>query len=311
MEWLRKAGRAATDLFVVWVIGAAALAFFWPGGFRWFRRFIDVGLGLVMFGMGLTLTPDDFRRVAAAPFAVAVGVLAQFSIMPLAAVVTAAWLSLPAPLAAGLILVGCCPGGTASNVITFLARGDVALSVTLTCVSTVCSVVATPYLTKMLAGRYLPVDAAALLRTILAVVILPVAGGLIARHRSGPRLAAVSEVLPLVSVVFIAEIVGCVVALARDRIAEAGGTALLAVVLHNGFGLALGYACAKLAHLDGRRCRTIAIEVGMQNSGLGAMLAVTHFGGDPLVALPSALFSVWHNVSGPAVASYWARRPPE
>jgi len=117
--------------------------------------------------------------------------------------------------------------------------------------------------------------------------------------------------LPLVSVVFIAEIVGCVVALARDRIAEAGGTALLAVVLHNGFGLALGYACAKLAHLDGRRCRTIAIEVGMQNSGLGAMLAVTHFGGDPLVALPSALFSVWHNVSGPAVASYWARRPPE
>ncbi len=311
MGRMRQLARIATELFLLWVVGVAVLAFLWPAGFRWFRPYIDIGLGLIMFGMGLTLTPADFRLVAAAPYAVAVGVLAQFSIMPLAATLIAAWLSLPAPLAAGLILVGCCPGGTASNVMTFLARGDVALSVTLTSVSTLCSVIATPYLMQALAGRYLPVDAEALLRSILAVVIVPVIGGLIARRRFGQQLVAVADVLPLISVLFIGEIVGCVVALARDRIAEAGGLGLLAVALHNGFGLALGYAAAKLAGLDAKRCRTIAIEVGMQNSGLGVVLAVAHFADQPLVALPSALFSVWHNLSGPAVASYWARRPPE
>jgi BASS family bile acid:Na+ symporter len=307
---LRHIADVATHLFVVWVLLAAGAAFVWPQGFRWFAGYSNIGLGVIMFGMGATLKPSDFKRVADKPYAVGVGVLAQFIIMPVIAVILAKILRLPAPLAAGLILVGSCPGGTASNVLAYLARGDVALSVTLTSVSTVCSVVATPYLMQWLAGQYLPVDTAALLRSILMVIIIPVGAGMVVNRLAEMHVARVVDAMPILSVVVIVIIVACVVALSQPRIVESGGITVLAVMLHNGLGLAAGYGLARLMRLDVVRCRTIAIEVGMQNSGLGAALAVTHFAGNPLVGLPPAIFSVWHNLSGPALASYWSHRMP-
>jgi BASS family bile acid:Na+ symporter len=306
---MKKAAALVTQLFVVWVLLAAATSYVLPVGFAWFKPFINPGLGIIMFGMGVTLTPADFKRVAEKPNAVAIGTLAQFLVMPLVAWTLAKVMALPPALAAGLILVGSCPGGTASNVMTYLARGDVALSVTLTSVSTVCSVIATPYLMQWLGGQYVPVDAPALLRSILMVIIVPVGAGLGARRFLGRHVAEVVHWMPVVSVVFIMLIVACVVALSHDRIASSGAVTFVAVVLHNGLGLALGYGLARVARLDTIRCRTIAIEVGMQNSGLGVALAAEHFGA--AVALPAAIFSVWHNITGPAVAGWWSRRPVE
>lgn len=301
---MKRIATIVTGYFVVWVVLASAAAFLWPVAFAWFAPWIVPALGVVMFGMGITLTVADFKRVAETPRAVFIGTLAQFLIMPLGAAAIAKVLRLPAPIAAGLILVGSCPGGTASNVMTYLAKGDVALSVTLTSVSTIASVVATPYLMQWLGGQYVPVNAADLLLTILKVILLPVIAGLAVGRIVKQK---VEEVLPVISVVFIVMIVACVVALSRDKLFESGAVAFLAVAMHNSLGLALGYGLARIAGLDAVRCRTIAIEVGMQNSGLGVALAKKHFA-DALVALPAAIFSVWHNISGPALASYWSRK---
>lgn len=307
---LNRIANVITSLFVLWVMAAAGAALVWPSAFTWFQPFIVPALGVIMFGMGITLTVADFKRVVEKPLPVAIGTLAQFLIMPLGAAAIAKLLRLPAPLAAGLILVGSCPGGTASNVMTYLAKGDVALSVTLTSVSTVCSVVATPYLTKWLAGQYVPVNAPELLLSILQVIIVPVAAGLIVRRLLGRHVEQFNAVLPIVSVAFIVMIVACVVALSQGRLLETGPLTFLAVALHNTGGLALGYGFARLAGLDRIRARTIAIEVGMQNSGLGVALARKHFA-DVLVAVPSAIFSVCHNTTGPAIAAYWSRKPPK
>jgi BASS family bile acid:Na+ symporter len=297
-----------TQGFVVWVALAAAAALLWPAGFTWFQPLIVPGLGLIMFGMGTALTPADFKRVAEQPYAVGVGLAAQFLIMPLAAAGIAKIFDLPPGLAAGLILVGSCPGGTASNVMTYLAKGDVALSVTMTSCSTIVSVVATPYLMSWLAGMYVPVHPLDLLLSILMIVIIPVTAGLITRQFLGQGGHKIETLLPIVSVAFIVLIVACIVALSKKQLLESGPFVFAIVALHNGCGLALGYAMAKLAGLDAVRCRTIAIEVGMQNSGLGVALARKHFA-DVLVALPSAIFSVWHNITGPALANYWSRKP--
>jgi bile acid:Na+ symporter, BASS family len=307
-QTLRAITRIITNLFVLWVTLAAGLAFIWPEGFRWLAPYINLGLGAVMFGMGVTLTSSDFRRVIKTPYAVAVGVIAQFLIMPLIAAVLAKVLELPPPVAAGLILVGSCPGGTASNVMVYLARGDVALSVTLTSVSTMFSVIATPALMQWLAGQYLPVDAVAMLWSILMIIILPVGAGLAFHRIAGPRVKQVVDAMPILSVAVIVILVACVVALSRSQIASSGGMTVVAVMLHNGLGLAVGYGIAKLAGLDPVRRRAISLEVGMQNAGLAVVLAVTHFAGQPLVSLPAAIFGVWASISGPALASYWSSR---
>lgn len=300
--------KIVTNLFALWVVLFSAAALRWPQAFLWFQPWIIPALGLIMFGMGVTLTPADFRRVVDQPRAVAVGLGAQYLIMPVWGWAVGRLLSLPAPLAAGVILVGCCPGGTASNVMTYLAGGDVALSVTLTALSTLLAVLATPYLTALLAGTLVPVNAQELLWSVAQVILLPVVAGLLARKIVGDRITRFTAWLPVGSVVFIVMIIACVVALTRDRLLTSGLPALLAVMLHNSGGLAFGYLAARAAGLDTVRARTIAIEVGMQNSGLGVALARKHFA-DALVALPAALFSICHNLSGSALASYWARRP--
>ena len=289
---------------------AAVAALAWPAAFVWFQPLIVPGLGLIMFGMGISLTPADFKRVAAEPYPILVGLAAQFLIMPFSAAAISKVFDLSPSLAAGLILVGSCPGGTASNVMTFLAKGDVALSVAMTSCSTIAAVVATPYLMAWLAGRYVPVHPAELLMSILTIVIIPVLAGLTARQVFAHRTRKIEAALPLVSVAFIVLIVACIVALSKDQLLSTGTLVFLTVAAHNLTGLLLGYGMAKLAGLDAVRCRTVAIEVGMQNSGLGVALARQHFT-DILVALPSAIFSVVQNISGPAIANYWSRRKPE
>ena len=264
-------------------------------------------LGIVMFGMGLTLTGQDFVRVFKRPLYVAIGVAAQFTIMPVLALLLAVALRLPSELAAGVILLGCCPGGTASNVITYLAKGDVPLSVTMTSVSTVLAPLLTPILMLLLAGSWLPVDAGALFVSILQIVLLPVLAGVIVNTFLGRVVRRITPVLPLVSVVAIVVIVMAVVAASRENLLTVGPLVFVIVVAHNLAGLALGYGLGRMAGVSPSGRRAISIEVGMQNSGLAVALATVHFGG--LAALPGAIFSIWHNVSGPALATYWSRNP--
>jgi BASS family bile acid:Na+ symporter len=299
--------RRWTDLFVVWVIVFSALALWKPAAFTWMRPGIVPGLGLIMFGMGMTLVPADFLRVAEMPRAVLCGVIGQFLIMPLVAwgMVTATGLE-PA-LAMGFIILGCCPGGTASNVIAYLARADVALSVTMTACSTLLAIVLTPLLTLWLGGTLLPVDGWAMFVSVVKIVLVPVLLGLGLRVWLDQRLKGVIDVFPAISVLVIVLIIACVVGLNSANIAQSLGLVGFLVILHNAFGLSLGYALATAFRLPRDARRTVAIEVGMQNSGLGVALANAHFAATPLTALPSALFSAWHNLSGSLLASWWSR----
>jgi len=258
-----------------------------------------------MFGMGATLHVADFAQVARRPRLVALGVVLQFGGMPVLALAISRLLGLGPELSAGLVLVGSCPGGTASNVICYLARADVALSISLTLASTGLAVIATPLLTELYAGRLVEFDVLGMMGSVAGVVLIPVALGVASNHLLGSRLGSMKRVLPAASVFAIVLIIAIVVALARDDLLESSLFVALAVVLHNAAGLLLGYGAGRLLGFEERVARTLAIEVGMQNSGLGVALAIRYFGA--AAALPGALFSVWHNLSGSALAGYWQR----
>ncbi|MEU9118064.1 bile acid:sodium symporter family protein [Streptomyces sp. NPDC048483] len=300
-----RAARRAVTLFPLLVIAAGAVGLLWPARFAGWAPGVPWLLGVVMFSMGLTLTPPDFTAVAKRPWAVGLGLVAHYVIMPGLGWLIATVLHLPPQLAAGVILVGCAPSGTASNVVTFLARGDVALSVSVATVSTVLAPLITPPLTLLLAGQFLDVDAGVMVTDILKTVLLPVVGGVVLRVVAGRFVDRALRVLPWLSAVTIAVIVLVVVSGSAAAIKDAAALVLLAVVLHNGLGLALGHASGKLARLGAPAARAMAFEVGMQNSGLAASLATAHF--SPAAALPAAVFSVWHNVSGAVVAAFMAR----
>lgn len=308
MNAVSRVSDFAGRYFALLVIGGAVVAFFVPA-MAGITSYINILLGVVMFGMGLTLSLEDFARVFKRPKDIAVGVAAQFTVMPLVAFGLAVGLNLPPELAVGVILLGCCPGGTASNVITYLARGDVALSVSLTSVSTVLAPLLTPLLMLLLAGRWLPIEAGALFVSIVQVVLVPVLLGVLVNTFLGGVVSRVRPALPLVSVTFIVIIVVGVVAASSENILTVGPLVLLLIVIHNTFGLALGYFLARISGVGVAQRRAVSVEVGMQNSGLAAALATTYFGG--VAALPGAIFSVWHNVSGPLLATYWSRRPVE
>lgn len=305
MRALALLSRFVGNTFALWVLLFAVLAFFAPQWFRPLAPAIVPMLGIVMFGMGLTLKLEDFAEVARHPWRVCLGVVAHFIIMPGVAWLLCQLLQLPAEIAVGVILVGCCPSGTASNVMTWLARGDLALSVAIAAVTTLLAPLLTPALIWLLASAWLPVSFGALFWSILQVVLLPIALGLVAQRLFGARVRVVVEALPLISVVCIVVIIAAVVAASQAKIAESGLLIMAVVILHNGFGFLLGYLAAKLFGLPLAQRKSLALEVGMQNSGLGAALASAHF--SPLAAVPSALFSVWHNVSG-ATLSSWFRR---
>lgn len=305
MRAIALLSRFVGNTFALWVLLFAVLAFLAPQWFRPLAPAIVPMLGIVMFGMGLTLKLEDFAEVARHPWRVCLGVVAHFVIMPGVAWLLCQLLQLPPEIAVGVILVGCCPSGTASNVMTWLARGDLALSVAIAAVTTLLAPLLTPALIWLLASAWLPVSFAELFWSILQVVLLPIALGVIAQRLFGARVGKVVEVLPLVSVVCIVVIVAAVVAASQAKIAESGLLIMAVVILHNGFGFLLGYLAGRVFGLPLAQRKSLALEVGMQNSGLGAALASAHF--SPLAAVPSALFSVWHNISG-ATLSSWFRR---
>ena len=261
-------------------------------------------LAAVMFLMGITLTPDDFKRVLAFPQPILLGVFLQFLIMPLAAFLLSRSLQLSAELTAGMVLVGSCAGGTASNVICYLARGDVALSISMTLTSTLIGVIATPLLCTLYLSTTVSVDTLGMLLDIVQVVLIPVSLGVIANRVVGRSITRLEPVLPSLSMLAILLIIAIIVALNADRLVEVGLITAIAVVLHNSLGLGGGYSLARLSGCSRRQSRTIAIEVGMQNSGLGVALALDFF--SATAALPGALFSIWHNVSGSLLASWWS-----
>ncbi len=294
-----------TRLFPLWALLFAAAAYVWPAAFRPLAPAVVPLLGVVMLGMGVSLTPADFARVLQRPGAVSLGVGLQFLVMPLVAYLVAHAIGLPAQLVAGLVLVGSCPGGTASNVVCYLARGDVALSITLTTVSTLLAVVATPALTWLYVGRLVPVPVADMLLTIVLIVIAPVLAGVAVNRLWGRRLRALKELFPLISVIAIVVIIAIVVALNREALTRIGPPLAAAVIAHNIAGLACGYWLPRAFGAESRLARTLAIEVGMQNSGLGVALAQQFF--STQAAVPGALFSIWHNLSGSVLAGVWAR----
>ena len=290
-------------VWLVVLVGAAGAVF--PASLSWIAPQVPLLLGIVMFGMGMTIELKDFRHLVCHPWDVGIGVLAQFTIMPLVAYLLTQAFSLSPDLAVGVILVGTCPGGTASNVITYLAKGDVALSVTMTMATTLLAPFVTPFLTLLLAGEEIAVNAPAMMLSIAEMVLLPVLLGAALNHFFRRRVAYALTVLPLISALLVALLVGVVVSMSAPRLTEVGALVALAVVLHNGFGLVLGYALAGLLGLSAPKRRAIGIEVGMQNSGMAASLALLYF--NPAAAIPAALFSVWHNISGSLAANWFTR----
>ncbi|PLT33109.1 bile acid:sodium symporter family protein [Bacillus sp. V5-8f] len=305
MKTLERISHFVGNTFAIWVLLFAALAFFSPSTFTWIAPYIVPLLGIIMFGMGLTISANDFKEVLKRPKDVAVGVVGQFVIMPSLAFILAKALQLPPEIAVGVILVGCCPGGTASNVMTLLARGDVALSVTITSITTLLAPIVTPALILFLAREWVPVDAGALLLSIVKMVLLPILLGFIVQKLFKKQAEASVKALPLVSVVGIVAIVSAVVAGSQEQIAKTGLTIFAVVVLHNLLGYTLGFVFGKIFKMDLSKKKAVAIEVGMQNSGLGAAIATQFF--SPLSAVPSAIFSVWHNISGPILATIFSR----
>ena len=293
-------------LFPVWAVLLSLLAFYSSAFFSRFDGAIVPLLSAVMFIMGLTLSREDFIRIAKSPRAVLVGLVLQFLLMPLLAILLATILQLSNQLTIGMILVGACAGGTASNVICYLAKGDVALSISMTMASTLVGVVATPFLSSFYLAATISVDPLDMFISILQMVLLPVIAGTVLNGLLHSAIARFEPVLPSLSVVLILLIIAIVVALNADRLTEVGLITLLAVVLHNLGGLSGGYYISRLLGFDIRQSQTIAIEVGMQNSGLGVALALQFF--SATAALPGALFSVWHNVSGSILASVWSSR---
>ncbi|CAM3290373.1 bile acid:Na+ symporter, BASS family [Paracoccus aminovorans] len=305
MRFLESISNFVGKTFAVWVILFAVLGYVMPDTFKQLTPWIVSLLGIIMFGMGLTISGKDFQEVVRRPLDVGLGVLAQFLIMPLLAVVLTKLIPMPAEVAAGVILVGCCPGGTSSNVMTYLSKGDVALSVACTSVTTLLAPIVTPFLVLMLASEYLPVDAWAMFLSIVKVVLLPLGLGFIAQKLLPGFVRAAVPALPLVSVTGIVLIVAAVVGASKGAIAQSGLLIFAVVVLHNGLGYLIGYLAARAGGLSMAKRKAIAIEVGMQNSGLGAALATAYF--SPLAAVPSAIFSVWHNISGALFANWMAR----
>ena len=300
---------ALIGTYMAWIVlFIAAAALFLPETCLWIRmEWINYLLMLVMFGMGLTMKLSDFAVVFRRPKDVIIGCLAQFLIMPLLAFVLGKLFCLNDELLVGMVLVGACPGGTSSNVITYLSNGDTALSVGMTSLNTLLAPLMTPALTYLFLRTTVSVDVKAMFLSIIQVVIVPIGLGLLIRRLSGSRIQKISEVLPLVSVTSICLIVGSVVSHDSAKILATGPAVFAAVILHNLLGYLCGYLIGYVFRMNIARRKAVAIEIGMQNSGLAASLAAAAFPDMAMAAVPGAVFSVWHNISG-AVLADWLRR---
>lgn len=293
----------------VLVLIVAVVSLIEPASFHWIKTsYINWMLGVVMLCMGITLKPTDFKIVFSHPKNVLVGCLAQFTIMPLLALLLTKIFNLSPEISIGVILVGCCPGGTASNVITYLAKGDLALSVGMTAVSTVLAPLLTPILCWLLAGTYVDVNVVSMFISILQVVIIPIVIGFVIQLLFPKFTKKISDILPALSSIVIALIVGSVVSANASQLLTVGWLVLLVVVLHNMCGFLLGFLIGKMLHLPFDKSVAISIEVGMQNSGLACSLAQQHFAALQAATVPGAVFSVWHNIAGSIMARIYNSR---
>lgn len=306
---MKKICNLISDYMGVWVLLSAVVGLLTPSTFSGIKPVvINPMLGLIMFGMGMALSIDDFRIVLSRPRDIAIGCMAQFTVMPLLAWVLSRLFALDDALTVGVVLVGCCPGGTASNVITYLAKGDLALSVGMTATSTILAPFATPLLVWLLVGQSVDVEVAGMLLSIFWVVILPIIVGLLVKWL-WPRFSERATVyLPALSSLAICSLVVIIIAANASKLMDGGLIIILVVMLHNFFGLSFGYIIGRLLRLPSAKRRAISIEVGMQNSGLASSLATLHFAAYPMATIPGAIFSVWHNISGAVVARLYARK---
>ena len=293
-----------TSLFPLWAVLLSAVAYLYPEYFAPHKGLIVPFLSLIMLGMGVTLSVDSFLSVLKKPSVVILGTLMQYTLMPFFAWLICLVLKLPTDLMAGVVLLGCCPGGTASNVICYLAKGDVALSIVLTSVSTLIAFLATPFLTWLYIGQTVEVDVMGMLVSVVKIVLVPVVFGLSINYFFEEKIRKIRDIFPAISALAIVIIIAVIIGVNRGSLENMGLMVLLAVVLHNGLGLAGGYGVAKALKLSETEARTIAIEVGMQNSGLSVALAIKHF--TAAAALPGAIFSIWHNLSGAFLAGHWS-----
>ncbi len=306
---MKKLCHYISEYMAVLVLAASLLALAFPSVLQPIpTKTINYLLGVIMFGMGLTLNLNDFKIVFSRPKDIIIGCVAQFTVMPLLAWVLAKAFQLDEALALGVVLVGCCPGGTASNVITYLAKGDLALSVGMTGISTLLAPLLTPLLTWMLAGKSIDVDVAGMLLSILLVVILPIVAGIIVNGLWPSFTEKAKVYLPAFSSVAIAFTVAIVISANASKLLAGGLIIIIVVMLHNLFGLGLGYLIGRLLGLADPKKSAISIEVGMQNSGLASSLATIHFAAYPMATIPGAIFSVWHNISGAIVARIYSRK---
>lgn len=309
-SFLEVVGEGVSTAFPLWVALGCLMGLVKPSSYNWVQqKWIVTGITVTMLGMGMTLTFDDLGEALSMPKELLAGFFLQYSVMPLSAFLVSKILNLPSYYAAGLILVGCCPGGTASNIVTYIARGNVALSVLMTALSTVSAVVMTPFLTAKLAGQYVAVDAMGLLMSTLQVVLLPVLAGAFLNQYFKRLVKLVSPLMPPIAVATVAILCGNAIAQSSSAILTSGGQVVLAAVLLHTSGFFFGYTLARLLGIDVSSSRTISIEVGMQNSVLGVVLATQHFG-NPLTAVPCAVSSVCHSILGSALAGIWRHSIP-
>lgn len=295
-----------TKLFPIWAILFSLLAYFYNDLFAGFKSWIIPLLTVVMFGMGMTLKWENFKEIFKSPLIILLGFSLQFLVMPGAAYLISVLFNLSPVMMAGVVLVGCSPGGTASNVITYLGNGNVALSITLTLTSTIFAVALTPFFSYLLLNHVVPVPVTDMFLNILQIVLVPVLLGTAINSFFGKKLEKIRNVFPLISTLAIVLIIAIIVALNKARLAEMELIIIAVVMLHNSTGLTIGYLVPRLLKYDKKICRTIAIEVGMQNSGLSVALAVKFF--SAAAALPGAIFSIWHNLSGSVLAGWWRYR---
>ncbi|MDU2063999.1 MAG: bile acid:sodium symporter family protein [Sporomusaceae bacterium] len=306
MNLLEKIATFICKKFTLWVILFSCIAFWQPTPFKPIVPAISYLLGFIMLGMGLTMSLDDFKLVLKHPREVFYGVSFRYLLMPLIGYGVAKVLGLPPALAAGVVLIGACPSGTASNVMSFIAKGDTALSVTVSSVNTILAPLLTPYIFLVLAGSFIPIDVTALFIEIVKIVLLPVATGVACRMVFKEKLDQIVHIVPAFSVICIITILSCVVAVNAAKLATVGLIIVAAVFLHNSLGLLLGYGSAHAVKMGEKKARAITFEIGMENSGLAVALAMAHL--DPMAALPAAVCSIWQNISGSILASYWGSK---
>lgn len=298
--------------FSLWIFSAVTFSMFYPqymtswGGFNLSNLIVPL-IQLIMFGMGTQLSFDDFKGVFKKPKGVGVGLICQYTIMPIVGITIALTFGFPAEVAAGVVLIGSCPGGVASNVMAFIAKADLALSITLTAVSTMLSPLATPYLMQLLAGQFVPIDTYGMMFSILNMIIAPIVLGLLFNHFLHGKMKWLDDIMPVVSMAGIAFIIAVITAAGRDSLLSIGLLLILAAIIHNGLGYLFGYWGCRLFGMDEKSCRTIAFEVGMQNGGMASGLA-QEMGRLATVGLAPAIFGPWMNISGSTLANYWRRK---